>query len=61
MKPMKNRDKKKRKRKRMGINVEKMIDMIMMRELDKKGEKEFEELRKDIYLFSILCFLNSFV
>jgi hypothetical protein len=41
MKPMKNRDKKKRKRKRMGINVEKMIDMIVVRELDKKGEKEF--------------------
>jgi hypothetical protein len=41
MKPMKNRDKKKRKRNRMGINVEKMIDMIVVRELDKKGEKEF--------------------
>jgi hypothetical protein len=32
---------KKRKRNRMGINVEKMIDMIVVRELDKKGEKEF--------------------
>lgn len=32
---------KKRKRNRKGINVDKIIDLVMMRELDKKREKEF--------------------